>query len=93
MSTSAQNSGPRLLPVMQYRDIGRAIEWLGKAFGFEEHHTVRGTDGKVLYEKEGKIDIHEVRRIIQASIPDDRSYPAIQAYFQAAVEKMKAKKK
>ena len=34
---------------MQYRDIGRAIEWLGKAFDFKEHHTVRGTDGKVLY--------------------------------------------
>ncbi len=49
MSTNAQKSGPRLLPVMQYRDIGRATEWLVKAFGFQEHHTVRGTDGKVLY--------------------------------------------
>jgi peroxiredoxin len=54
---------------------------------------VVGPDGKVLYQKEGKIDIYEVRRIIQASIPDDRSYPAIQAYFQSAVERMHAKKK
>jgi peroxiredoxin len=54
---------------------------------------VIGPDGKVLYEKEGKIDIYEVRRRIQASIPDDRSYPAIQAYFQAAIARMEAKKK
>ena len=54
---------------------------------------VVGPDGNVVYQKEGKIDLYEVRRIIQASIPDDRSYPAIQAYFQAAVEKMHARKK
>jgi peroxiredoxin len=66
--------------------------WGAKWKAGEAFTAVVGPDGKVAYEKQGKVDIYELRRIIQASIPDDRSYPAIQAYFQAAVEKMKAKK-
>jgi peroxiredoxin len=46
---------------------------------------VIGTDGKVLYEKEGKIDILEVRRAILANMPDTKSYIGQQAYWQAAV--------
>jgi peroxiredoxin len=46
---------------------------------------VIGTDGKVLYEKEGKIDILEVRRTILASMPDTKSYIGQQAYWQQAV--------
>ena len=42
-------------------------------------------DGKVLYQKEGKIDILEVRRIILANMPDTKSYIGQQAYWQAAV--------
>jgi uncharacterized glyoxalase superfamily protein PhnB len=49
MSSNAHSAGPRLLPVMQYRDLGRAIAWLGSAFGFEEHHVVRAEDGSVQY--------------------------------------------
>ena len=43
---------------------------------------VIGTDGKVLYEKEGKIDILEVRRTILANMPDTKSYIGQQAYWQ-----------
>jgi len=42
-------------------------------------------DGKVLYEKEGKIDILDLRRTILANMPDTRSYIGQQAYWQAAV--------
>lgn len=51
---------------------------------------VIGTDGKLLYEKEGKIDILEVRRTILAHMPDTKSYIGQQAYWQKAVaEKQK----
>jgi peroxiredoxin len=50
-------------------------------------------DGKVLYQKEGKIDILELRRIILSSIPDNQGYPGNQAYFQDAVARMRMMKK
>jgi hypothetical protein len=50
-------------------------------------------DGKVLYQKEGKIDILEVRRIILSSMPDTSGYPGNQAYFQDAVARMIKNKK
>jgi peroxiredoxin len=46
---------------------------------------VIGTDGNVLYQKEGKIDILEVRRTILAAMPDTKSYIGQQAYWQNAV--------
>jgi hypothetical protein len=46
---------------------------------------VIGPVGKVLYEKEGKIVILELRRVILANMPDTRSYIGQQAYWQAAV--------
>jgi len=46
---------------------------------------VIGTDGKLLYEKEGKIDILDVRRTILANMPDTKSYIGQQAYWQQAV--------
>jgi peroxiredoxin len=52
---------------------------------------VIGTDGKLLYEKEGKIDILDVRRTILANMPDTKSYIGQQAYWQKAVAD-KAKK-
>jgi peroxiredoxin len=54
---------------------------------------VIGPDGKVLYQKEGKIDILEVRRIILSSMPDTSGYPGNQAYFQESVARMIKNKK
>jgi peroxiredoxin len=48
-------------------------------------------DGKVLYQKEGKVDLLAMRRTILANMPDTRSYIGQQAYWQAAVAD-KAKK-
>jgi peroxiredoxin len=50
-------------------------------------------DGTVLYQKEGRIDIYEVRRIILASFPDEPSWPGIKDYYREAVARTTAKKK
>jgi peroxiredoxin len=44
--------------------------------------------GTVLYKKEGKIDIHEVRRIALASMPDT-GYVGSQAYWKKALAEAK----
>ena len=48
--------------------------------------------GQVLYQKEGRIDIYEVRRVILASIPDAPGWPGIHEYYKAAVARTAAKK-
>jgi peroxiredoxin len=42
-------------------------------------------DGRVLFQKEGKLDILEMRRVILANMPDTKAYFGQQAYWQAAV--------
>ena len=42
-------------------------------------------DGKVLFQKEGKLDILEMRRAILANMPDTKAYFGQQAYWQTAV--------
>ena len=49
---------------------------------------VIGPDGKVLFQKEGAIDIYEVRRHVLASIPDEPAWPGVHDYYQAAVARM-----
>jgi peroxiredoxin len=46
---------------------------------------VLAPDGKVLYQKEGKVDLLDMRRTILANMPDTRSYIGQQAYWQAAI--------
>ena len=36
-----------IIPTMRYRDAQAAIEWLGRAFGFEKHLVVPGKDGAI----------------------------------------------
>jgi peroxiredoxin len=42
-------------------------------------------DGKILWQKEGKIDIVQTRRTILVNFPDTRGYVGQQAYWTAAV--------
>jgi uncharacterized glyoxalase superfamily protein PhnB len=42
-----ETSGSRLVPSLRYRDIEAAIEWLGDAFGFEEHSIAADLDGTI----------------------------------------------
>ena len=36
-----------IFPVLRYRDPAAALDWLKKAFGFEEHVVHRGEDGTI----------------------------------------------
>lgn len=38
-----------LVPLMRYRDVGVASEWLCAAFGFEPHFAAKAPDGAVFY--------------------------------------------
>jgi peroxiredoxin len=59
--------------------------WGGK-WKLESPFTVAlAPDGKVLYQKEGKLDIIDMRRVILANLPDTRAYVGQQAYWTAAV--------
>ena len=41
--------GARVIPTLRYRDAQAAIDWLGRAFGFEPHLVVPGPDGSVAH--------------------------------------------
>lgn len=38
---------PNIFPALRYRDANAAIEWLGRAFGFQEKAVHRGEHGEV----------------------------------------------
>ena len=78
--------------------VGSADRAAQAAFGLKWNASqpftvVIGPDGKVLYQKEGAIDIREVRREILSSVPDNPSWPGVHDYFQAAVARMAARRK
>jgi thiol-disulfide isomerase/thioredoxin len=47
---------------------------------------VLDTNGDVVYQEEGALDILAVRRAILASLPDDKEYPGMQAYWLAGLK-------
>jgi peroxiredoxin len=49
--------------------------------------------GQVLYRKEGKIDILEVRRTILTAMPDTKGYIGSKAYWERTVAELKARGK
>ena len=38
-----------VIPCLNYKDVGAAIEWLNEAFGFEKHLVVPGENGKIIH--------------------------------------------
>ena len=38
-----------IIPTMIFRNVDKAIEWLGTAFGFQTHLVVRGEAGTVAH--------------------------------------------
>lgn len=40
---------PRLTPYLYYNDLAAALEWLDKAFGFEERMRIPGEDGGIMH--------------------------------------------
>jgi len=49
MTASRPLPAPTLLPLMRYRDLAAALEWLQEAFGFERQVAVSDSDGAVIY--------------------------------------------
>ena len=49
MTASSHLPAPQLLPLARYRDLGAALDWLSKAFGFEKQVAVSDADGQVIY--------------------------------------------
>ena len=38
-----------LVPLIRYRDVAAAVEWLSTAFGFEKRNVVTDPDGTIAY--------------------------------------------
>ncbi len=49
MSDLAKNTKATVIPCLRYRDAPAAIEWLCRAFGFEQHLVVRNQDGTIAH--------------------------------------------
>lgn len=48
-SHPARSPSPSIIPSLRYRDAPAAIEWLGRAFGFEARLVVPGEDGTITH--------------------------------------------
>ena len=49
MPQSPPNGMPRIAPNVFYDDPAQALEWLGKAFGFEKRMALPGPDGGIMH--------------------------------------------
>lgn len=49
MAFGGPKAQAHLVPLMRYRDVGVACEWLCAAFGFEPHFAAKAPDGSVFY--------------------------------------------
>lgn len=49
MSVRSKNTPATIIPALRYCDAPAAIEWLCRAFGFEEHLVVPGESGKIAH--------------------------------------------
>ena len=47
---------PRLMPYLFYKDVGAALEWLGKTFGFAERLRMPAEDGGIMHAEMGLED-------------------------------------
>jgi uncharacterized glyoxalase superfamily protein PhnB len=49
MPTLAKHTKSSIVPCLRYRDAAAAIEWLGRAFGFEKQMVVPGENGTIAH--------------------------------------------
>ena len=49
MADKVQPGVPNIFPALKYQDAPKAIEWLGKAFGFEKQFVVPGENNTVAH--------------------------------------------
>jgi uncharacterized glyoxalase superfamily protein PhnB len=43
------SANPNIFPALRYRDANAALEWLKRAFGFEEHSVYRDDNGTIVH--------------------------------------------
>ena len=53
---------PRIIPMMAYEDVGSALDWLGRAFGFREREGSRSTA------EDGRITIRDDERFVRGVV-------------------------
>ena len=94
MSTTDEDSIPTISPVLFYKDLGEAIQWLTKAFGFTERSSERVTldNGQIVHAELALGD----GMIILSSVYDKFQVPAVDSVHHhclyVAVEDAKAHK-
>jgi len=49
MHADIREPAAAIVPILRYRDLATAIDWLCRAFGFACHHVVKGEDGTIRY--------------------------------------------
>jgi uncharacterized glyoxalase superfamily protein PhnB len=49
MTAGPKNTTSTVIPALRYRDAPAAIEWLCRAFGFEQHLVVPGENGTIAH--------------------------------------------
>lgn len=49
MITQSQTSQKSIVPLLRYRDLARAMDWLHEVFGFEKQLAVSDAEGEVVY--------------------------------------------
>ena len=49
MNPTNNEQGSRILKALRYRNAGRAIDWLEKAFDFERHAAHTGESGSIVH--------------------------------------------
>lgn len=60
-------NGSRIIPTLRYRDAPAAIDWLCRAFGFEEHLVVEGEAGRIAHAQL----VHGEAMVMLGSASDD----------------------
>ncbi|MBW4655985.1 MAG: VOC family protein [Kaiparowitsia implicata GSE-PSE-MK54-09C] len=49
MTSTPKKTGATIIPTLRYDDAAAAIEWLCKAFGFEQHRVVPGENNTIAH--------------------------------------------
>jgi len=49
MPSNPPSNMPRVSPYLYYEDVGRALDWLSRAFGFRERMRMPGPDGGIAH--------------------------------------------
>jgi uncharacterized glyoxalase superfamily protein PhnB len=75
MPTNRRSFLPRIFPVLAYRDVPAAIDWLTSAFGFEQRLVVPDDDGTIMHAElslgSGTIMLGTLRHGASATPPRD----------------------